>query len=238
MRIALLIFTGVDAQITWDLVFWLVMLGCRHEQSCEAPLQDQQLAKALKQRGLLTVWLDADVAWEAKPSAKLGRPQSCSAAAIQACLALRVLFGLPLRQATGFMESLLTLSGRPWSVPDFSTLRRRQNRLQVAIPYRSNEGLHLRIDSTGIKVEGEGDWQRRKHGGSERPSPRFLKPVAKPWFDWRKIQIAVDAQTLESRAIEVTSNAICDALVPDLRNKIAPRDHLCDGGRCLRHARL
>ena len=112
---------------------------------------------SLKQRGSLTVWLDADMEWEARPSGKRGRQQAYSDAAIQACLTLKVLFGLPLRQATGFMESLLNLSGLPWSVPDFSTLSRRQKTLNVAIPYRRRENLHLLIDSTGIKVEGEGE---------------------------------------------------------------------------------
>ena len=170
--------------------------------------------QALKQRGSLTVWLDPNMAWEAAPSGKRGRQQAYSDAAIQACLTLKVLFGLPLRQATGFMESLLTPSGLYWSVPDFSTLSRRQNTLQVAIPYRPKEGLHLLIDSTGIKVEGEGEWQRRKHGGSRRRI-------------WRKIHIAVDEQTLEIRAVEVTSSAIGDApVLPDLLNQIAPQEKI------------
>ncbi len=41
---------------------------------------------------------------------------------MQACLTLKVLFGLPLRQTTGFVESLLKLVGLDWAVPDFSTL--------------------------------------------------------------------------------------------------------------------
>lgn len=169
---------------------------------------------ALKQRGSLTVWFDADMQWAAQPSGKRGRQQAYSDAAIQACLTLKVLFGLPLRQATGFMESLLALSGLPWPVPDFSTLSRRQNTLQVAIPYRRKEGLHLLIDSTGIKVEGEGEWQRRKHGGSKRRI-------------WRKIHIAVDEQTLEIRAVEVTSSAIGDApVLPDLLDQISPQEKI------------
>ena len=72
---------------------------------------------------------------------------------------MKVLFGMALRQTTGFMESLLRLIGLGWSVPDFSTLSRRQRTLEVNIPYRSSDGpLHLLIDSTGIKVEGEGEW--------------------------------------------------------------------------------
>jgi hypothetical protein len=41
--------------------------------------------------------------------------------------------------------------------------------LAVNIPYRGAKGpLHLLIDSTGIKVEGEGEWHARKHGGRKR----------------------------------------------------------------------
>jgi hypothetical protein len=73
---------------------------------------------------------------------------------------------MPLRQTTGFVESLLRLVGLDWRVPDFSTLCRRQRRLNVAIPYRGGTGpLNLLIDSTGIKAEGEGEWNARKHGG-------------------------------------------------------------------------
>lgn len=170
--------------------------------------------QSLKQRGSLTVWLDADMEWEARPSGKRGRQQAYSDAAIQACLTLKVLFGLPLRQATGFMESLLNLSGLPWSVPDFSTLSRRQKTLNVAIPYRRRENLHLLIDSTGIKVEGEGEWQRRKHGGSKRRV-------------WRKIHIAIDEETLEIRAVEVTSSAIGDApILPELLDQIDASDSI------------
>ena len=82
--------------------------------------------RALKQRGSLSIWFDAEMAWEAKPSGHRGRQQAYSDAAIQACLTMKVLFGLPLRQTTGFVESLLEFIGLDWSVPDFSTLCRRQ----------------------------------------------------------------------------------------------------------------
>jgi len=77
---------------------------------------------------------------------------------------LKVLFGLPLRQTTGFVESLLRLVGLDWSVPDFSTLCRRQRTLSETIPFKGSAGpLHLLIDITGIKAEGEGEWNARKH---------------------------------------------------------------------------
>ncbi len=68
---------------------------------------------------------------------------------------------MALRQTTGFVESLLRLIGLDWGVPDFSTLSRRQKTLKVNIPYRGSDGpLHLLVDSTGIKVEGEGSGTR------------------------------------------------------------------------------
>ena len=81
---------------------------------------------SLKQRESLSIWFDAEMAWGAVPSGRRGRQQAYSDAAIQACLTLKVLFGLPLRQTAGFVESLLKLVGLDWSVPDFSTLCRRQ----------------------------------------------------------------------------------------------------------------
>ncbi len=106
---------------------------------------------ALRQRGSLTVWFDPDMVWEAAPSGKRGRQQTYSDAAIQASLTLKALFGMALRQTTGFVASLLKLAGLGWSVPDFSTLSRRQKTLDVAIPYRGSKGpLHLLIPSQAL----------------------------------------------------------------------------------------
>ena len=84
-------------------------------------------------------------------------------------------FGLPLRQTTGLVASLLRLAGLDWPVPDFSTLSRRQKGLKVAIPCRPSTGvLHLLIDSTGIKSEGEGERFAKKHGPSKPRQRRKL----------------------------------------------------------------
>jgi hypothetical protein len=167
--------------------------------------------EALKRRGSLTIWFDPEMTWEARPTGKRGRQPTYSDAAIQTCLTMKVLFGMALRQTTGFVESLLQLSGLDWSVPDFSTLSRRQKTLAVNIPYRGSQGaLHLLIDSTGIKVEGEGEWNARKHGGPKRRI-------------WRKIHLGIDEKTLEIRAVEFTSSDIGDApILPDLLGQIPP----------------
>lgn len=166
---------------------------------------------SLKRRGSLSIWFDPEMVWEPPPSGKRGRQQSFSDAAIQACLTLKVLFGMPLRQTTGFMQSLLRLIGLDWSVPDFSTLCRRQKALNVSLPYRGGTGpLNLLIDSTGIKAEGEGEWNARKHGGSKRRI-------------WRKIHIGIDEERLEVRAVEVTTSNVGDApMLPELLEQIPP----------------
>ena len=166
---------------------------------------------ALKARGALTMWLDRDMQWLAAPSGKRGRRQTFSDAAIQFCLSIKCLFGQALRQTLGLVESLLRLAGLDWPVPDYSTVCRRQKTLQAQITYRpSAEPLQLLVDSTGVKFVGEGEWKRKKHGAEYRR-------------EWRKVHLGIDAQTLEIRAVEVTSNAIGDApMLPELLAQIAP----------------
>lgn len=149
--------------------------------------------------------------WTPPPTGKRGRQQQFSDAAIQTCLTLKVLFGMPLRQTTGFVESLLRLVRLNWAVPDFSTLCRRQKTLNVSLPFRGGTGpLNLLIDSTGIKSEGEGEWNARKHGGSKRRI-------------WRKIHIGIDEETLEVRAVEITTSNVGDApMLPELLEQIPP----------------
>ena len=166
---------------------------------------------ALRKRGSLSVWFDPEMAWHAEKSGKRGRPETFSDAAIQTCLTLQVLSGLPLRQTDGLLESLIQMAGLDWPVPDYSTLCRRQARIAVQVPYRtSGQPLNLLIDSTGIKFRGDGEWQARKHGPSRRRQ-------------WRKVHIALDAGTGDVRAVEFTSSRQGDSpLLPDLLAQIPP----------------
>lgn len=169
------------------------------------------MANALKRRGSLTIWFDPGMEWAALPTGKRGRQPVYTDAAVQTCVTMKVLFGMALRKTTGFVESLLRLVGLDWDVPDFSTLSRRQKTLAVNIPHRGSQGpLQLLIDSTGIKVEGEGEWNARKHGGAKRRV-------------WRKVHPGIDEQTLEIRAVEVTSSDVGDApMLPELLSQIPP----------------
>lgn len=143
-------------------------------------------------------------------------------------LTINVLFGMALRQTTGFVESLLRLIGPDRAVPDFSTLSRRQKNLKVNIPHRGSDGpLHLLIDSIGIKVEGEGEWNARKHGGSKRRV-------------WRKIHIGIDEKSLEIRAAGFTTSDVGDApMLPELLDQIPLDQEITSHRRwCLRHPQV
>jgi hypothetical protein len=77
---------------------------------------------SLRKRGLLIVWFDSSTPWHAAPSGKRSGQPVYNDAAIQACLTIKILFCVPLRQTTGFIASLLKLAGLDLPVPDFSTL--------------------------------------------------------------------------------------------------------------------
>jgi len=75
--------------------------------------------EALKRRGSLLIWLDKDMVWLAAKPERPGRPPVFSDAAIQFCLMVKVLFGLPLRQTSGMVSSILEMAELTWPVPDF-----------------------------------------------------------------------------------------------------------------------
>ncbi|TNJ45136.1 hypothetical protein FGE21_07000 [Phaeobacter sp. B1627] len=113
----------------------------------------------MKQRGSLTIWFDPGITWRPPLTGKRGRKQQFSDAAVLTSLTIKVLLCKPLRQTTGFVESLPRLVGLDRTVPDCSRLCRRQTMLNVELPYRGGTGPPtFPIDSTAIKAEGEGVW--------------------------------------------------------------------------------
>jgi hypothetical protein len=162
--------------------------------------------KALMNRGSLTVWFDPAVAkeWTATDATgKPGRPQLYSNVAILTALTLAAVFHLPLRQTVGFLRSVLDLMKLALPAPDYTTLSRRRSDLDVPLAARersSKEPLHVVVDSTGLKVFGEGEWKVRQHGYSKRRT-------------WRKLHLAIDEATGDILAEELTENSTHDGAV-------------------------
>jgi len=166
---------------------------------------------ALVRRGSLTLWVteEALAAWHAPVTGKRGGQPVYSDVAIETGLTLRLVFHQPLRQTEGAMRSIVDLLGVELAIPDHTTFSRRGGGLKV-LPQRveRNEPLHLLIDSTGVKIHGEGEWLDQKHGVRSRRR-------------WRKLHLAVDADTHEITAVELTPDDVGDvSALPDLLDRI------------------
>lgn len=173
--------------------------------------------EALRQRGDVTVWFGEDVVsrWSAERSGKRGAQQRYSDLAIETCLTLRLVFGLPLRQTQGFVRSLLRLMELALPVPDYSTLCRRAQTLEIAPDTRTTSGpITLIVDSTGLRVHGGRDWMRKKHG-----LPKARKT-------WRKLHIGFDPESGEFVVSQLTTEHVSDpGSLPDLLAEVAAPVH-------------
>ncbi len=75
------------------------------------------------------------------------------------------------------MLSLITLAKIKLAVPDYTTLCRRRKLLEVMLPRQAKgRAIHLAVDSTGLKVYGEGEWKARQHGVTKRRTWRKSAP--------------------------------------------------------------
>jgi len=116
-------------------------------------------------------------------------------------LTVRKLFRLPLRQTEGLLESLFAQRGQTLDVPDYSTLSRRGRFLLVELPRDDKEEIHVVIDSNGVKIYGDGEWQRKKRGKTKKRG-------------WKKIHVAID-ENGEVRATDVTDEDTADTSVTE-----------------------
>lgn len=158
----------------------------------------------LKARGSLTFWIDEFVLeqWiDPYLSGKPGASIYYSDLAILTMATVKAVYGLAGRQCQGFLASIFELMGIELPVPDHSTLSRRMSRLEISIPVVPKAGArHVVVDSTGVKVYGEGEWKTRQHGVSKRRT-------------WRKLHLGVDESTGEILGVMVTTNDIHDGKV-------------------------
>ena len=172
-----------------------------------------EYAAGLRRRGSLTLWItDGTIAgWAAKRRSTPGGQASYSDGAIQTCLMLRAAFKLPLRQAEGLMASVVELLGAELAAPDHSTVSRRAaKRVSVSRDRLPSGPLHVLIDSTGLKVHGAGEWLAEKHGQKARRK-------------WRKLHVAVDADSGEIVAVTLADQDVDDASqVETLLEQIEP----------------
>jgi hypothetical protein len=108
---------------------------------------------------------------------------------------VHLLFHLPYRQTEGFLKALRKFDSRI-HVPDYSTIDRRVNRLNVKLDEEDyGDDLVIAVDASGIKVSNRGDWIRHKW---------------KIRRGYLKIHIAVDVKRKKILALEVTDEKVGD----------------------------
>jgi hypothetical protein len=148
----------------------------------------------LKRRGDLALWIDEAALdkWQAPPRNTPGGQAVYSDLAIEMVLMLRTVFRLALRQAEAFAGSVLRLLGLDLGIPDHTTLSRRSGKFATRRPSVVARARHLIVDSTGLKLFGQGEWNEERYGRDRRT--------------WRKLHLAVDADTGEIVANSFTEN--------------------------------
>jgi hypothetical protein len=170
----------------------------------------KQYNDALVRRGSLTLWVEQATlqAWRHQGPAQRGAQFEYSDLAIQCLLTLRAVYRMTLRATEGFARSLFEVMGVDLPVPDYTTLCRRAKAVRITLPKKATGPIHLVLDSTGLKVYGEGEWKVRQHGYSKRRT-------------WLKLHLAVDPRTHELQAAMVTDPGVTDAeTAPSLLEQI------------------
>jgi IS5 family transposase len=168
--------------------------------------------EGLKQRGSITIWISEEVVsqWrECDKSGKRGRAKTYSNLAILTCLTVRKVYHLALRQCEGFVSSFFKQLQVSEEVPDYTTLCRRASSLAIALNQLKTDGItDIAVDSTGLKVYGEGEWKVRKHGYSK-------------YRTWMKLHLGVGIDTQQIEMIALTDNSVDDAeAVKEMLNSV------------------
>jgi hypothetical protein len=157
--------------------------------------------KALVGRGSLTLWIDSHAiqTWlDVDCPSRRGRRRTYTDVAILCSLTLREVYHLPLRATEGLLLSLMRLLKVDLPVPHYSTLSRRACSLNVKLlKANRHQRLHLIVDSTGLKLYGEGEWKVRLHGWARHRT-------------WRKLHVCIDAHSQQVTAAVLTNKEVVD----------------------------
>jgi len=155
--------------------------------------------KALVQRGSITFWLsdDFEKTWMYVGEKQRGSQFEYTDQAILVMLTVKEVFHLTNRGVEGFVRSLFQMLKVNLPVPDHSTLSKRGQDLKVKLPKQTNQSLNIVMDSTGLKIYGEGEWKVRMHGVSKRRT-------------WRKLHVGANPAGGEIQAALLTENNVSD----------------------------
>jgi IS5 family transposase len=172
--------------------------------------------EALVNRGDITFWFSDEIIEQWKHDnleQGQGHPFVFSDLAIETLLTMREMFRFPYRGTEGFGRWVFRLMKLDLAIPDYTSLCKRAKKLDIDLSIRKTKGkIDIVVDSTGLKVFGEGEWKTRTHGKSKRRT-------------WRKLHLAIDPLTQEIVADVLTDNSVHDSepvapMLKQVRNKV------------------
>lgn len=153
--------------------------------------------ESLVRRGQVLLDFDVIDNWykelEIMNKGKVGEPYSYPSSFLQLLGYMRIYFHLPYRQTEGVVKA--HAGNKVPSIPHYSTINRRVNRLDIRINESVGNDIVIAIDSTGIKVSNRGEWIRHKWH------------IRKGYL---KIHVAVDIKKKKILSLETTSEEVHD----------------------------
>lgn len=155
--------------------------------------------KALVERGSITFWMadGFEKSWMHTGAKQRGSQFDYSHQAILVMLTVKEVFHLTNRGVEGFVRSIFRMMRINLPVPDHSTLSKRGKELKVNLAKKANQKLNIVMDSTGLKIYGEGEWKVRQQGVSKRRT-------------WRKLHLGANPEDGEIQAAILTENSVSD----------------------------
>lgn len=179
--------------------------------------------QSLVRRGEILLGFDVIDNWDAELKEmnkdKIGEPFHYPNTFLLLLGYAKAYFHLPYRQTEGITQA--HAKGKVPSIPHFTTINRRINKLNIQINNNDNVSEHgyliIAIDSTGIKVTNRGQWIRDKWG------------IRKGYL---KIHIAVDIKSKKILSMKVTDEHIHDSkMVPELVQNIIKSNNITAIGK-------
>ena len=156
--------------------------------------------ESLVRRGQVLLDFDVLDEWDHELSqmneGKVGEPYDYPDSFMQLLGYMRAYFHLPYRQTQGVV--IAHASKKVPGIPDYRTISRRINKLEIKINERLGNDIVIALDSTGIKVVNRGEWIRHKWH------------VRKGYL---KIHVAVDIKRKRILSLEVTSEEVHDGRI-------------------------
>ena len=192
----------------------------------------KQYNKQLVNRGKINFWIKPEAlkSWKPKNQKKNGHPFCYSNELIKTMCFIRFKFRISLRETEGFFQSLVAIAKSLIQVPCYTQVCRRMKTLQLPSELLQKRNVtDIALDTTGLKVYGEGEWRAEKYGGKK---------------GWKKLHLALDPDSGKLVLAEITDEYVHDTTyLEEALKKVSKRkgkvliDGIADSGRCYRLAR-